>query len=88
MGRAKGRGASGFRSKLHNRAASLSLESLDMRRAKGRAASGFKPQLHSRAESLSLESLDKRSGKSRHESRQGSRRIRIFNQNCIVAPNN
>ena len=39
--------------------------------------SGFRPKLHCRAESLSLESLDTRSGKSGHESRQGSRRIRI-----------
>ena len=62
MSRAKGRAASAFRPKLHSRAESLSLESLDMSRHKGRAASGFRPKLHSRAESLSLESLDIRSG--------------------------
>ena len=36
MSRAKGRAASGFRSKLHSRAESLSLKSLDMSRAVGR----------------------------------------------------
>ena len=36
MDRVKGRAASGFRSKLHSRAASLSLECLDMSRAVGR----------------------------------------------------
>ena len=58
MSRAKGRAEFGFRPKLHSRAESLSLESLDMSRAKGSATSGFRPKLHSRAESLSLESLD------------------------------
>ena len=42
--------------------------------AANRASSGFRPKLHSRAASLSL---DIRSGNSGHESRQGSRRIRI-----------
>ena len=36
MSRAKGRAASGFRSKWHSQAESLSLESLDMSRAVGR----------------------------------------------------
>ena len=48
-----------------------------MSRAKGRAASGFSPKLQILANSVSLESLDISSGKSGHESRQGSRRIRI-----------
>ena len=43
----------------------------------GRAASGFRLKLQIRAKSSSRESLDIRSGKSGHESRQGSRRIRI-----------
>ena len=65
MSRARSRATSGFRPKLHSRAESLSLESLDIRSGKsghesrqGHAASGFRPKLHSRAESLSLQSLD------------------------------
>ena len=84
MSRAKGHAASGFSPKLQILAKSSSRESLDIRsgksdmsRAKGRAASGFSPKLEILANSLSLESLYLRSGKSGHESRQGSRRIRI-----------
>ena len=51
-----------------------------MSRAKGRIASEFRPKLHSRVESLSLESLGIKSKKSGHDSRQGSRRIRIQTQ--------
>ena len=83
MSRARGCAASAFRPKVHSRE-SLNLESLvirsvksGMNRAKRRAASRFSPKLQIRAKSLSLESLVIRSGKSGHESRQGSRRIRI-----------
>ena len=84
MSSAKGGAAFEFTFKMHDRAESFVLESLDIKsgksgksRAKDCAASGFRPKLQSRAESLSLESLDKRSGMSGHESRQGSRRILI-----------
>ena len=84
MSRTMDGSASGFRSKLHSRAESFSLENLGIRSGKSgqeslqgsrRIRIGIK--LQSRAESLSLESLDRRSGMSTHESRQGWRRIRI-----------
>ena len=84
MSRTKGRAASGFRPKLHSRAESLSLESLDIKSGKsgqesrqGSRRLRFRPKLRSRAESLSLECLDIKSENSGHESHQGSRRIRI-----------
>ena len=57
MSRAKGRAASGFRPKLHSRAESLSLESLDMSRAVGRESLDI-PKLGGESLDMGRESLD------------------------------
>ena len=57
MSRAKVRGASGFRSKLHSRAESLCLERLDMSRAVGRESLD-KPKIGREILAMGRESLD------------------------------
>ena len=57
MSRAKGRAASGFRPKLHSRAASLSLESLDMSRFVGRENLDI-PKFGRKSLDMGRESLD------------------------------
>ena len=57
MSRAKGRAASGFRPKLHSRAESLSLESLDMSRFVGRESLDI-PKFGRKSLDMGRESLD------------------------------